>query len=795
MPGSSSRASLGAAASGLCVLALLYFALLLPSNLSTPRIFSLGTPCPMAPSKNAPESAECTMKVDKFTPESVPISNVQRNPIDLGRVMLGAPRRSSAVPNSEGTLAVYTVSTYSFEAHKKTKEIRMLDLKSKQSTLITNDEKAAEPHWLEENLFWLREGEKGATDLIVANADDFTDTYTAASIPGSVSDVRLEVLDKGRVALAFIAKARPDGSLYNAENEPKKHSTGRIYDSVIVRHWDKYVTSNTYAIWYGLLSLSAPHITESKGRYALSSVTNALKDTRLESPIPPFGGASDYSLSAHGLAFVARDPNVSAAFHTRSNFYYLPISSFNSSSSHTPQIVKVPGLEGASSSPIISKGGQSAAFLQMREDGYESDKNRLVLIPDLKKLNTATEVLKSDDGKGLWDRSPSRLTWSNDDRVLYLFAEDRGQTLLFKLDIPATPLGLTSPPKPLTKSGSTKEAHFLSTSSQSLLLTSSSLIDSSLYSLLDPTTTPPTLNPISSFTSSGTAFGLSESQVSSINFTGADGHDVHAWVMKPSSFSPDKKYPLAYLVHGGPQSAWANAWSTRWNPAVFAEQGYVVVAPNPTGSTGYGQDFTDAIQNSWGGRPYEDLVAGFEYVKKEMDFVDTSRAVALGASYGGYMMNWINGHPLGREFRALVCHDGVFSMANQLSSDEQYFPTHDLGGPVWKRQETWDAWDPSRFVGNWTTPELVIHNELDYRLPISEGLAAFNVLQQRGVESRFLTFADENHWVLKEENGRVWHKTVLDWINKFTGVGEEDIVKVVEGEQRDKGGMKVLELR
>ena len=213
-------------------------------------------------------------------------------------------------------------------------------------------------------------------------------------------------------------------------------------------------------------------------------------------------------------------------------------------------------------------------------------------------------------------------------------------------------------------------------------------------------------------------------------------------------------------------------WSTRWNMAIFAEQGYVVIAPNITGSTGYGQAFCDAIQNNWGGSPYVDAVNGFEYIEKHLHYVDTDRAVALGASYGGYMMNWIQGHPLGRKFKALVCHDGVFSMSNQLSSDEQYFPNHDLLGPPWKKnfRENWDRWDPSRYTENWATPQLVIHNERDYRLPISEGLAMFNVLQEREVESRFLTFSDENHWVLKEENSLVWHTVVLNWINKYAGL-------------------------
>ncbi|KAL8666649.1 MAG: hypothetical protein Q9202_001187 [Teloschistes flavicans] len=229
-------------------------------------------------------------------------------------------------------------------------------------------------------------------------------------------------------------------------------------------------------------------------------------------------------------------------------------------------------------------------------------------------------------------------------------------------------------------------------------------------------------------------------------------------------------YLIYHLLVTGQKGAWTRSWSTRWNPAVFAEQGYVVICPNPTGSTGYGQAFVDAIGGSWGGLPYDDLVKGFDYIKETLPYVDTDRAVALGASYGGYMMNWFQGHPLGRAFKALVCHDGVFSMTDQMSSDEQYFPNHDLKGPYWKSKATWEKWDPSRFTGNWSTPMLVIHNALDYRLPISEGLAMFNVLQERGIESRFLTFSDENHWVLKEENSLVWHTVVLNWINKFVGL-------------------------
>lgn len=660
------------------------------------------------------------------------------------------------------------MSTYSFEAHKKTNEIRILDLSNSQSTLVTNDEKASEPHWLEDDILWLKEGQKGATELIVANGGDLGRTYTAAVISGPISDVKLKVLDKGKVAVIFSAKATPEGTLYNPENEPKKLSSGLVYDSLMVRHWDEYVTPNRNALWYGLFQRSKPHITESEGRWSLSPLINALKGTQLESPISPFPGTGHYDISSTGLAFVAKDPGLDPAFNTKCDFYFLSISSFTAASSSEPQKVTVEGLEGAASSPVFSPDGRSAAFLKMKKNGYESDKNRVIMIPDINTLSAATEVLKSNDGAGLWDRSPSSFIWSNDGKSLYLAAEEKGKELLFKVEVLATPLDMNKLPQKVTSTGSVSDVQTLG-SSDRLFISSSNLVDNSLYSTIDPDN-PSTLKQISSNSRNGTSFGLSPNQVSDIWFPGAGDYKVHAWVVKPSHFDHSKKYPLAYVIHGGPQGSWNEAWSSRWNPAVFAEQGYVVITPNPTGSTGYGQAFTDAIEKNWGGSPYEDLVKGLEYIKAHLSYVDTSRSVALGASYGGYLINWIQGHPLGREFRALVCHDGVFSMANQMSSDEQYFPNHDLGGPFWRARSDWEKWDPARHLGEWKTPQLIIHSALDYRLPITEGLAAFNILQERGVDSRFLTFPDENHWVLKEENSLVWHAVVLNWINKYVGL-------------------------
>jgi dipeptidyl aminopeptidase/acylaminoacyl peptidase len=302
-----------------------------------------------------------------------------------------------------------------------------------------------------------------------------------------------------------------------------------------------------------------------------------------------------------------------------------------------------------------------------------------------------------------------------------------------------------------------------------LFLSTSSLIDNSAYYLLDKSGGSSQL--ISSNSHSGLKFGLSKSQVSEIRFSGAaEGTTIQAWVIKPSNFDKSKKYPLAYLIHGGPQGAWEDSWSTRWNPAVFAEQGYVVVTPNPTASTGFGQKLTDAIQRQWGGLPYQDIVNGFDYIEKNLDYVDTSKAVALGASYGGYMMNWVQGNDLGRRLKALVTHDGVFSITGQLATEELYFPEHEFGGMFWDNKEEWEKWDPASKTENWSTPQLIIHSEKDYRLTVAEGLAAFNVLQRKGVDSQFLTFPDENHWVLQPENSLLWHTVVLDFINAKVGL-------------------------
>lgn len=669
---------------------------------------------------------------------------------------------------------MYTQTTYSFESHSKTNEIRALDIATGRSALITNDFGANNPQWLgdSDQLIWLKTKANGNTAFVIGDSREADKTYTAGTVPGPVSDLKVTVIEPGKIGFAVTGKANPDGSLYNPHDAKKPLSSGRLYTSLFVRHWDSWVEPQRNTIWYGLLQRAPLNpATRHAGKFSLSGLTNLIAVsglTGVESPIPPMGGGGDFDISPSAIVFVAKDPDSNPALHTSCSCYYSPMFSWTSMSDVPIKPYKVQGLQGAMSSPVLSSDGSSIVLLSMQKDGYESDKNRILYVPNPWN-GEMIEVFKSDVGNGSWEYSPYGVSFAHDDKSLLVQVEQQGRGVLYQLPLDdirnATPDDL----KRLTHSGYVSDMSPVGTNSSKLLVSSSNFVDNSLWTLLD-SSSPDEVRVVSSISRGGTLFGLSSSQVDEIWWKGAEDHPIHAWVIKPSDFKPGDKYPLAYLLHGGPQGAWNEQWSTRWNPAVFAEQGYVVITPNPRGSTGYGQPFTDAIRNNWGGLPYIDIEKGFDHIENNLDYVDTTRAVALGASYGGYMVNWIQGQPLGRKFKALVTHDGVFSMTSQLASDELYFPFHDMGGPQWKVPENWARWDPSRFTDNWQTPHLVIHNELDYRLTIAEGLSAFNVLQARGVASAFLTFPDENHWMLNPENALMWHRTVLNWINKYVGL-------------------------
>jgi dipeptidyl aminopeptidase/acylaminoacyl peptidase len=257
-------------------------------------------------------------------------------------------------------------------------------------------------------------------------------------------------------------------------------------------------------------------------------------------------------------------------------------------------------------------------------------------------------------------------------------------------------------------------------------------------------------------------------------FTGAKGDTVHAWTVKPIDFDAGKKYPLAFLVHGGPQGSFGDGWSYRWNPQTYAAAGYAVVMVDFHGSTGYGQAFTDAINGDWGGAPYEDLMKGLDAALVKYPWIDGGRACALGASYGGWMVDYLAGKT--DRFKCLVTHDGILSNPmNYYGTEELWFPEWELGGTPWDKPEGYAKYDPMSLVGQWKTPTLVIHGAKDYRVPDIQGLAVFTALQRRGIPSKLLYFPDENHWVLKPADSVLWHETVLAWLDQYIGATSQAV--------------------
>ncbi|KAK9464130.1 Alpha/Beta hydrolase protein [Lipomyces oligophaga] len=658
--------------------------------------------------------------------------------------LLQAPRRSPALLNPNGKQAVFSESTYSFGTHSWSGSVYLISAVagSTISTVLQDAVDVGDFAWASDSVLVYTNTSSDYTSLWAI------DVHTSKKrqiyqFEGTVSLLKTRVSGSG-VRIVVSGWAKPDGSLLSPD-EPKSPDTGLLYDSIFVRHWDYWLTDERNSVFGLLFSADLNSVRE--------PFTNYLKGLGLESPIMPFPSADDVDLYDDKFVVNAKAPELTPANNTATYFYVLKYSDTN-----------VPGIPlnkngyGACSSPSFSKDGSKIVGLVQLENGYESDQN-LVFVYDINSDGTASAAYNVTNGRQ-FDRSPSSVVWSPDETdTLYLIGEDLGYEVVWKLKIGGQPTKLKT-----THSISSLE--FVENSSKTLLLSSTGIVKSTYFELYDASSD-------STRILLEAATVLSDTRVSEFWFTGSRSEQVHGFIVYPSNFDPTQKYPLAFLIHGGPQSAWVDSWSTRWNPAVWADNGpdgYIVVTINPTGSTGYGKDFCDKIQNNWGSYPYIDLVLGLEYVLANYDFIDSERMIAAGASYGGYMINWIQGSALGRVFQALVTHDGVFSTLNQYGSEELYFPTHDFGGTFMENTRGYYKYNPMNRMYRWATPHFIIHNAKDYRLPESEGLLAFNILQELGVPSKLLHFPDENHWVLKPENSRRWHKEIFAFINQYSAL-------------------------
>jgi dipeptidyl aminopeptidase/acylaminoacyl peptidase len=407
----------------------------------------------------------------------------------------------------------------------------------------------------------------------------------------------------------------------------------------------------------------------------------------------------------------------------------------------------------ADTGPVYSPDGSTIAYRAMSRPGFESDRLRIKLY---NRANGMTRTLTES-----WDRSPGSMTWLPDSKSLLVTAADAARQKIFAVNVASGEL------KELVKEHYNVGVSILGSKAESSSLRMVFGQDS-LTAPLDLWTAKTDGSDRKRLTHfNDERIKLARmSQADEFHFTGALGEKVQAWILKPVGWTEGKKYPVAFVIHGGPQGAIEDHFHYRWNPQAFAGAGYAVIAVNFHGSTGFGQAFTDSISGDWGGKPFEDLMKGLDYALANYAWLDGDRVAALGASYGGWMINWINGHT--DRFKCLVNHDGGFDEhANYFTTEELWFPEWEFKGVPWENPELYEKFSPSRYVNRWKTPTLVIHGALDYRLVDAEGISTFTALQRRKIPSQLLYFPDENHWVLKAKNSIVWHDTILAWLDKW----------------------------
>jgi len=450
------------------------------------------------------------------------------------------------------------------------------------------------------------------------------------------------------------------------------------------------------------------------------------------------------SPSGDSVAFVARVGGKMNAWAANSDVFVVP------TGGRGKPVNMTVANRGYDYSPSFSPDGRTLALLSMPRAGYESDRPRVVLIdPATRRRRVLTDE---------WDRSPVSITWAADGRTIFTSADNVGNHSLFAVDV------ASGKPTLLVDKGHNRDPR---RAGRLVVFARDTLRQPVELFSLDPAGRQ--LRQITHFNDARVK-AIAWGDYEQFSFRGARGDRVHGYVMKPASFNArsTRKVPVAFLIHGGPQGSFGDQFHYRWNAEVFAGHGYGVVFIDFHGSTGYGQAFTDAVNGDWGGAPYEDLMLGLDAALARYRWLDGKRVAAAGASFGGYMINWINGKT--DRFRALVCHDGNFDerMA-YFDTEELWFPEWEHGGPPWVKPEGYAKHNPAELVKNWKTPTLVIHGGNDFRVVETQGIATFTALQRKGVPSRFLHYPDENHWVVKPQNSRLWHREVLGWMDRYTG--------------------------
>ena len=676
----------------------------------------------------------------------LPLASAQKKPFTF-EDMMALKRVGEPIPSPDGKWVVFSAVEVDLAANKKTPHIWIIPLAGGEAKKLMNDAAGEDrPRFSPDGkrLAFLS-SKDGSQQIWVA---DFNSAAGTASEPTKVTNISTEadgeIWSPDGNWFVFTSSVYPeckDDACNKQKDEEKAKSKvkAKIFTELLFRHWTAF-RDGKYSHLFVVSAEGGPARDITPGNY----------DT------PPFslGGQDDYAWSPDSkeITYTSNHDPVPAA-STNNDLWTVDLA--------TGKTKQLTTNKGSDNAPLYSPDGKYIAYRAQFRAGYESDRFRLML------YDRATG--KSTNLTEKFDRWVGTYVWAPDSKKLYFSAEDAGEAPIYSIDAAGGRVGELlrgyDDNLAFTKDGSV------------LLFTQMSVrAPNEIYSAETEGLSPAREGSVLRATKGTQLTHMNDAVLDQVSmqplepfwFTGSMGKKVEGFIVKPPNFDKSKKYPVKFLIHGGPQGAWGDDWSYRWNPELFAADGYVVIMVNPRGSTGYGQQFIDDINGDWGGRAYQDLMLGLDYAQRTYPFVDKTRTCALGASFGGYMVDWILGHT-GR-FQCAVSHDGMFDTVSAYGATEElWFPEWEFKGMPWTSRAVYDRWSPEQFaaqMGKFKTPTLVVHGQLDYRLDVSQGFALFTTLQRLKVPSKMLYFPDEGHWVLKPQNSQLWWKTVNGWVDE-----------------------------
>ncbi|MCC5919930.1 MAG: S9 family peptidase [Cyclobacteriaceae bacterium] len=646
-----------------------------------------------------------------------------------------------------GDRMVYLVTEYSLSENKGNREVYLYNFNDESTELLLEQE------WMAYGLQWRPDGKKVGFMSPKSGSAQFFEIDLESKSVRQVTDFESSIgntkYSPGMKYISFTKKVKIDETLKD-KHADLPLATALAYDELMYRHWDSWHDHQFEHVFY---------VAYEENKSIKNGETDIMSGQRFHSPVPPFGGEQDiiWSNDDQNIVYVSKKLEGKAAAKSTNTDIY----SYSIEKQNTTNLTE--GKMGYDNYPQFSPDGKMIAWLSMERDGFESDKKVLHI---LDWTNTSKPAISLSDS---FEESISGFRWLPESNGFYFYADTKGTVQLYQLNLSSAIFGEIKVPKEDNFKQISNGTHNLS----GVHISQDGAIISSFSTHAHPTEIVK-VNP-----QSGDLKWITKrnnERLEAMNFgkteehwvTTTDGKKMQVWVTLPPDFDPNKKYPALLYCQGGPQAAISQYFSFRWNFQAMAAQGYVVIAPNRRGLPGFGREWNDAISQDWGGQAIRDYLKASDSISA-LPYIDENRLGAVGASYGGYSVYFLAGLHEGR-FKTFISHAGLFNLESWYgSTEEMFFANWDIGGAYWDENppESYSKFSPHRFAQNWDTPILVIHGQKDYRVPVSQGMEAFNAAQLQGVQSKFLYFPDENHWILKPQNNVLWHREFFDWLGTY----------------------------